>query len=73
MAGSVENKVVIVTGAARGIGAGIAANLVENGAKVVIADLNEETAKQTAAKISSVDATQWRWGLMFLIGGACGS
>lgn len=55
MVGSVENKVVIVTGAARGIGAGIAANLVENGAKLVIADLNEETAKQTAAKISRVD------------------
>lgn len=55
MVGSVENKVVIVTGAARGIGAGIAANLVENGAKVVIADLNEEMAKQTAAKISRVD------------------
>lgn len=55
MTGSVENKVVIVTGAARGIGAGIAANLVENGAKVVIADLNEETARQTAAKISTGD------------------
>ncbi|NRP89182.1 Diacetyl reductase [(S)-acetoin forming] [Ensifer adhaerens] len=53
MSGSVNNKVVIVTGAARGIGAGIAADLAEKGAHVVIADLNAEAARQTASKISS--------------------
>jgi meso-butanediol dehydrogenase/(S,S)-butanediol dehydrogenase/diacetyl reductase len=53
MSGSVNNKVVIVTGAARGIGAGIAADLAENGARVVIADLNLDSAQQTASKISS--------------------
>ncbi|MBZ9793966.1 glucose 1-dehydrogenase [Rhizobium sp. 3T7] len=53
MSGSVKNKVVIVTGSARGIGAGIAADLAENGARVVIADLNLDAAQRTASKISS--------------------
>ncbi|MDL2398877.1 glucose 1-dehydrogenase [Rhizobium mayense] len=53
MSGSVNNKVVIVTGSGRGIGAGIAADLAAKGAKVVIADLNAEAAQQTAAKIVS--------------------
>jgi meso-butanediol dehydrogenase/(S,S)-butanediol dehydrogenase/diacetyl reductase len=53
MGGSVNNKVVIVTGSARGIGAGIAADLAENGARVVIADLDLDAAEQTASKISS--------------------
>ncbi|MDL2409667.1 glucose 1-dehydrogenase [Rhizobium calliandrae] len=53
MSGLVNNKVVIVTGAARGIGAGIASDLAEKGAHVVIADLNADAARQTASKISS--------------------
>jgi len=53
MSGLVSNKVVIVTGAARGIGAGIAADLAEKGAHLVIADLNADAARQTASKISS--------------------
>lgn len=51
--GSVENKVIIVTGAARGIGAGIAGDLADNGARVVVADLNVDAGRQTAAKISA--------------------
>jgi NAD(P)-dependent dehydrogenase (short-subunit alcohol dehydrogenase family) len=38
MAGKVEGKVAIVTGAARGVGRCIALLLAEQGAKVVIAD-----------------------------------
>lgn len=53
MSGSVNNKVVIVTGSGRGIGAGIAADLAAKGAKVVIADLNADAAQQTASKIAS--------------------
>ncbi len=47
-----KNKVCIVTGAARGIGEGIAKRYVEEGARVVIADLKLEVAQETAEKLS---------------------
>ena len=43
-----HGKVAIVTGGAQGIGEGIAARLVQEGAKVAIADLNGEKAKSVA-------------------------
>lgn len=43
-----EDRVALVTGAARGIGAGIARVLAENGANVILTDLLEEVA-QTAS------------------------
>src|SRR6266436_608207 len=46
-------KVALVTGAARGIGLGIADLLVANGAQVVYADLDFETAKVAASKSAS--------------------
>ncbi|MFT8319836.1 MAG: SDR family oxidoreductase [Bacillus sp. (in: firmicutes)] len=42
-----EGKVAIVTGGASGIGFHIAEELVNNGAKVVVSDLNGEEGKQT--------------------------
>ncbi|MGI9199412.1 MAG: SDR family NAD(P)-dependent oxidoreductase, partial [Woeseiaceae bacterium] len=42
MSGIFDNKVALVTGAARGIGAATARMFVENGAKVVLADLLED-------------------------------
>lgn len=45
------NKVAIVTGAASGIGREIALTYGKAGAKVVIADLNIDAAKQTAAEL----------------------
>jgi meso-butanediol dehydrogenase/(S,S)-butanediol dehydrogenase/diacetyl reductase len=51
MSGSVEGKVVIVTGAGRGIGAEIARDLARNGASVCIADLNAKAAKDVASDI----------------------
>jgi 3-hydroxybutyrate dehydrogenase len=46
-----ENKVAIVTGAASGIGKDIATLFVKEGAKVVIADLNQKGADATAAEL----------------------
>jgi 3-hydroxybutyrate dehydrogenase len=48
-----KNKVAIVTGAASGIGKDIAETYAREGAKVVIADLNLDQAKATAAEIKS--------------------
>ncbi|MBH0158527.1 3-hydroxybutyrate dehydrogenase [Fictibacillus sp. 5RED26] len=44
----VEGKVVFITGAASGIGLQLAKAFAEQGAKVVISDLNDEKAKESA-------------------------
>jgi len=46
-----DNTVALVTGAARGIGFGIAKRFVEAGGRVVIADLDADTAGEAAAKL----------------------
>lgn len=51
MAERLDGKSAIVTGAAQGIGKAIAQRLADDGAHVVLADLNEEGAKQAAADI----------------------
>ncbi|MDR3252786.1 MAG: SDR family NAD(P)-dependent oxidoreductase [Tannerella sp.] len=51
--GRVENKIIIVTGAAQGFGEGIARCLIREGANIVVADLNEEVGQKTAADLSS--------------------
>ncbi len=48
---SLKNRVAIVTGGASGIGRGIVESLVEAGATVVIADLNETAAQHTTQNI----------------------
>jgi len=48
-----KDKVIIVTGAAQGIGKAIAIKLVASGAKVVISDVQEEKCKATAAEIGA--------------------
>jgi 2-hydroxycyclohexanecarboxyl-CoA dehydrogenase len=49
-----EGKTAIVTGAGQGIGRGIATKLAAEGATVVVTDINEDTAKETAATIGGV-------------------
>jgi 3-hydroxybutyrate dehydrogenase len=46
-----ENKVCIVTGAASGIGLAIAESFAQDGAKVVLADINEDKLKAEAERI----------------------
>jgi NAD(P)-dependent dehydrogenase (short-subunit alcohol dehydrogenase family) len=46
-----EGQVIIITGAAQGIGLTIAKYLSERGAIVVIADINEQAAKQAAENL----------------------
>jgi NAD(P)-dependent dehydrogenase (short-subunit alcohol dehydrogenase family) len=50
---SLRDKVSIVTGAARGLGKAMAQSLVQAGSDIVIADLDLETAKQTADWLAS--------------------
>src|SRR5258708_35256526 len=47
-----DNKVAVVTGAASGIGKEIARAFVREGARVVIADLNQAGANAVAAELS---------------------
>lgn len=52
MSVKLKDKVCIVTGAASGIGYGIAKRYVEEGAKVVIADLKADAANTAAAELT---------------------
>ncbi|MDR2937704.1 MAG: SDR family NAD(P)-dependent oxidoreductase [Prevotellaceae bacterium] len=53
-AGRVENKTIIVTGAAQGFGEGIARCLIKEGANIVVADLNENVGQQTAQELNKL-------------------
>lgn len=49
--GLLDNKIAVVTGGGRGIGFGICAAYVREGAKVVITDVDYESAKAAAEKL----------------------
>jgi len=55
-----QDKVAIITGAGRGIGKGIAVKFAQEGAKVVVSDINQETAEETAKEIQKAGG-QVRW------------
>ncbi|MBY5666310.1 SDR family NAD(P)-dependent oxidoreductase [Rhizobium leguminosarum] len=50
---NVENKVVIITGARRGIGRATALHFAARGARVIVTDLNEGTAHSTVDEIEA--------------------
>ena len=53
MGSRLHDKVAIITGAASGIGHGVAELFISEGAKVVVADMNEEGGKQVVAALGS--------------------
>jgi 3-oxoacyl-[acyl-carrier protein] reductase len=51
-----QNKVVVITGGAQGLGRAIAHGMGREGAKVVVADLQAERAKSVAGELQSMGA-----------------
>ncbi len=58
MAGELAGKVAVVTGGARGLGQGMVELFVEEGGRVVIADLREDEGRELAGKLG--DAVRFR-------------
>ncbi len=52
--GRAENRTIIVTGAAQGFGEGIARCLVQEGANIVIADMNEAVGQETEKRLNAL-------------------
>lgn len=50
----VENKVVVITGSARGIGFEIGKHFAKAGAKVVLSDINEDMVKESAESLNKL-------------------
>jgi len=55
-----QDKVVVITGAGRGIGKGIALKFAQEGARVVVADIDPVTVQSTAEEIQK-EKGQARW------------
>ena len=53
-AGRAENKTIIVTGAAQGFGEGIARCLLQQGANIVVADMNETVGRATVEHFNTL-------------------
>ncbi|MBV5281281.1 MAG: SDR family NAD(P)-dependent oxidoreductase [Paludibacter sp.] len=52
--GRAENKTIIVTGAAQGFGEGIARCLLQQGANIVVADMNETVGRATVERFNTL-------------------
>src|SRR5215467_8374795 len=56
--GKLDGRVAFVTGAGRGIGAATALRLAEDGARVILADIDLEGCQQVAAQIEQDTGSQ---------------
>ena len=54
-----NNKVAVVTGAAKGIGYGIALALAKNGANVVLGDLDNTSNEKSAQEIEELTGSKF--------------
>src|SRR5690349_4061226 len=54
-----NDRLALVTGAGRGLGAAIARGLAEAGAKVIVADIDVYTADSTASELAADGHTAW--------------
>ena len=52
-----SNRVAIVTGGAQGFGFAITERFIKSGAKVIIWDIDKETAEQAVGKLNSNDCS----------------
>ena len=56
--GRFDGRVAVITGAARGIGLGVATKFAEEGASVAVIDLDESAAAEAAAKLPVTDGAK---------------
>ena len=65
--GRVEGKVAIVSGGASGIGRGCAMRLAEEGAQVVVSDVDQTMGEQTCSLIAEAGG-EWLWNVRLIAG-----
>ncbi len=66
-----DGRLALVTGAGQGNGRAIAVGLAEAGARVIVTDINAETAAATAEAITTADRRAWSHGLDVTDADAC--
>jgi len=71
MTGLLEGRIAAITGAGSGIGRAIAEGYANEGAKVVVLDINAEAGAATATAITAAGGAAWSFGLDVTDAEAC--